>query len=173
MPAVRDSQRIAAALVAQHPGLIKKSETILAGLRQIDLEYLEGFCQKCAEHGVDPEAVLSKKAQQDPKALIEAMAELPGKGRQALQSAKGVAGNAARGMLTGGATGAVLGAGAGGAGSLAAIAKMRGEGPKGERFYQHHKQEALKMVLKSILTGAAGGGIAGASTGAVVGSTQR
>ena len=87
MPATSEKQRVAMAIAEHHPEKLyarnkemkkmthgqlhdfaaKKTAVDLTRMSTAELDYLEGFVQKCAELEIDPEEVLVKAAARDEK----------------------------------------------------------------------------------------------------------
>lgn len=163
-----------------------------------DLAYIEGFVQKCAEHGVDPEQLLEKRsacagkkkgkafggkaapvfakkseaAAEKLAAAIRKLAEDEGKEKKK----DGRVMKAVKGTAAGAATGAALAGAAGGAASAAALRKARSAPGLAGMAARRHSGDRLTAYLRAIAlgarkmapAGAAAGGFTGGVTGASV-----
>ena len=181
MPAVSEKQREAMAIAEHHPSELyarnkgmkkmthgqlhdfattkglKKGEFDLTKLSAAELDYLEGFVQKCAELGADPEAVLVKMSAEDPSTdTKEDDKEEKKPEGKVKKTVKHVAGGVARGAAAGGVVGAGLGAAAGGM----------------ARSVNHTLQHHLHMAIQGAKAGGSIGAVQGGMMGGVVRAAQ-
>lgn len=156
-----------------------------------DLAYIEGFVQKCAEHGVDPEQVLEKlsacagkkkgKGKGKPfggKAAPRFAKKSEAKAEKLARAKKkdGRVMKAVKGTAAGAATGAALAGAAGGAASAAALRKVRSAPGLVGMAARRQTGDKLTAYLRAIAlgarkmapAGAAAGGFMGGVTGASV-----
>lgn len=151
-------------------------------LTDADLAYMEGFVQKCAELGLDPEDMLKGAAECGKKCVAKkpgAKKAFGGKAAPLFQKKsqdttpepvsaapapqkKTIMGGIGKGALTGGAIGAMLGGGTMAAAGAGALSRMPGDSRK-----------KLVIMLKAIAAGAGAGAAGGAISGGMMGGVMR
>lgn len=136
----------------------KKSMVDISKLTGPDLSYLEGFVGKCAEHKVDPEALLAKLAGVGEK-LVSGAKKVLDKSDKVLSGKRGVR-----------PTVHVAGGAAVGAGAATGINALRDKKAEGEDTPKEDKKPGgVKGMVKNVAGGAGKGGLAGAAIGAGLG----
>lgn len=166
-------------------------------LSDADLAYIEGFAQKCAEHGIDPEQLLEKRsacagkkkgkgkgkafggkaaprfakkseAQAAAEKLAAAIRKLAeDEGKEKKKDGRVM--KAVKGTAAGAATGAALAGAAGGAASAAALRKARSAPGLVGMAARRHSGDRLTAYLRAIALGARKMAPAGAAAGGFMG----
>lgn len=122
----------------------------------MDKYFEQGFIDKCAEYGIDPNTII-KYAQELDQEDPEDAGGVKGLGSQMLTGA-------GKGLAAGG----VLGAGAGLLSSVAALAN-----PKSIKMMRAMGKNPASLILKAVLASTAGGATAGGLGGAATGALLR
>ena len=147
----------------------------ISKLSDADLAYVEGFVQKCAEAGVDPEQLLvkfsagcGKKAKKGKKRFMGKKAQEEPKKKEPGAVGKAV-GGAVKGTVAGAAAGGALAGAAGGAGQAMMLHKARQMPGVQAMTAGQSKGDSLKNYLSAILAGARRTAPAGAAAGGFLG----